>query len=66
MSDALALPETRGFPLAIRGGQKVAHCPVQALFPFRSFLNRYSVRPLELTRICPRPVFAVETTGPVA
>src|SRR5512133_1537965 len=44
------------------GGQNVAHCPAQALLPFLSFPNRYSVCPRELTRIRPRPVCAVLTT----
>jgi hypothetical protein len=34
ISDAFAPPATRALPFAISGGQKVAHCPEHALFPF--------------------------------
>jgi hypothetical protein len=62
-SDAFAPPLTLGLPLAINGGQNDAHCPVHELFGARSFANRYSVRPRESTRTCPRLVFVVEMTG---
>src|ERR1700752_2763294 len=50
-----------GVPLASSGGHAVAHAPVHALMVPESALNRYRVRPLALTRIDPRLLFATRT-----
>ena len=47
-----------GVPLARSGGHAVAHAPVHALMVPESALNRYRARPVELTRIDPRLLFA--------
>src|SRR6187200_1288871 len=48
-------------PFVISGGQSLAHSPEQALLPFLSFSNRYSVRPWASTRIRPRSVLRTAT-----
>ena len=52
-----------GLPLASSGGHAVAHAPVHALLAPTSALNRYRVRPVESTRIDPRPLFATPTVA---
>jgi hypothetical protein len=52
-----------GVTLASRGGHAVAHAPVHALMVPESALNRYRVRPLALTRIDPRLLFATRTVA---
>src|SRR5262245_36346817 len=51
-------------PLASRGGQYAVHTPQHSLWPFLSFSNRYSVRPLPSTRIRPNSLGAVATVAP--
>jgi hypothetical protein len=41
--DAVAPVPARGLAVAISGGQAAAHAPEQALLPFLSLPNRYSV-----------------------
>ena len=62
-SEAFAPPPTVGLPLARTGGQARAQAPLHALFVPLSFLNRYTVRPFESTRIFPRPVVATPTVA---
>jgi hypothetical protein len=50
-------------PLASSGGHTDAHAPVHALLAPESALNRYTVRPAELTRIGPRLLFATSTVA---
>ena len=47
-----------GLPVVRSGGHAAAHAPVHALLEPTSALNRYRVRPMELTRIDPRLLFA--------
>ena len=51
--EALSAEPAVGLPVASSGGHAVAHAPEHALVAPTSALNRYSVRPLELTRIRP-------------
>jgi hypothetical protein len=54
--------------VARSGGHAVAHAPEHALLVPASALNRYTVRPVELTRIDPRLLFVTPTVAeaPVA
>jgi hypothetical protein len=54
---------TVGLPVTSSGGHALAHAPVQALLVPWSALNRYRVRPCELTRIWPIPVFEMPTVA---
>jgi hypothetical protein len=48
-------------PVASKGGHLATHAPEQALCMPTSALNRYRVRPFELTRIDPRLLFETPT-----
>src|ERR1700735_1385638 len=52
-----------GLPVARSGGHAAAHPPVHALLVPTSALNRYRVRPVELTRIDPRLLFPTPTVA---
>ena len=52
-----------GLPATSSGGHAVAHAPAHALLVPESALNRYRVRPVELTRIDPRLLFATPTVA---
>jgi len=51
--DAVAPPAAVGLPVARTGGHEAAQAPVQVLLLEVSFLNRYTVRPCESTRMLP-------------
>src|SRR4051794_25651149 len=54
---------TVGFPVARSGGQSTAQLPLHALLAPESRRNRYSVRPCESTRTCPRLLFATPSVA---
>src|SRR5438270_13620753 len=60
---AFAPPATAGVAPVRSGGHAVAHAPVHALLVPESPLNRYSVRPVESTRIRPRRLLAARTVA---
>src|SRR3954447_24928976 len=59
--DSLTPVPAVGFPEARSGGQLVAQAPKHALLRPESSLKRYSVRPREATRMCPRLLVAPST-----
>jgi hypothetical protein len=64
--DALTPLPATGVPFAARGGHALAHSPAHELVVPESFVNRYSVRPCESTRIVPSEVLAVPTLAGAA
>src|SRR6478672_4493931 len=62
-SEALAPLPSVGFPVACSGGQLTAQAPRHVLVVLVSFLNKYRVRPRELTRTLPSPTFATPTVA---
>src|SRR3954452_17725510 len=60
---ALTPVPTVGVPEARTGGQLVAQAPKHVLFGPESFLNRYTVRPCESTRMFPRLPLAASTVA---
>src|SRR4051794_38842031 len=54
---------TTGLAPVRRGGHAVAHVPKHALLAPKSALNRYSVWPVESTRIRPKRLFATRTVA---
>src|SRR3954453_14308062 len=60
---ALTPVPTVGVPEARTGGQLVAQAPKHVLFGPESFLNRYTVRPCESTRMFPRLPLAAPTVA---
>src|SRR3954452_16284243 len=63
---ALTPVPTGGVPEARTGGQLVAQAPKHVLFGPESFLNRYTVRPCESTRMFPRLPLAGSPGGAAA
>src|SRR3954465_5170200 len=61
--EALTPLPTVGFPEARSGGQVGAQAPKHLLLGPESFLNRYTVRPCESTRMFPRLPFAMSTVA---
>src|SRR3954470_6277537 len=61
--EALTPVPTVGLPEARSGGQLVAQAPKHVLFGPESFLNRYTVRPCESTRMFPRLPLAASTVA---
>jgi hypothetical protein len=52
-----------GLPVVRKGGHLVTHAPVHALCMPTSAVNRYRVRPFELTRIEPRLLLETSTVA---
>src|SRR3954447_11974390 len=61
--EALTPVPTVGVPEASTGGQLVAQAPKHVLLGPESFLNRYTVRPCESTRMFPRLPLATSTVA---
>src|SRR3954447_20001505 len=61
--EALTPVPTVGVPEARTGGQLVAQAPKHVLLGPESFLNRYTVRPWESTRMFPRLRLATSTVA---
>src|ERR1700760_4326735 len=59
--EALSPAPAAGLPFASNGGHAVAHAPEHALFMPTSALNRYSVAPVESTRIRPKRLLETRT-----
>src|SRR3954454_16446873 len=64
--EALTPVPTVGVPEARTGGQLVAQAPKHVLLGPESFLNRYTVRPCESTRMFPRLTLATSTVAAAA
>ena len=62
-SEAVSPVPAVGLPVVSSGGHAVAHAPVHALLAPTSALNRYTVRPVESTRIRPKRLFATRTVA---
>jgi hypothetical protein len=62
-SEALTPLPALGVPLILSCGHAAAHAPLQADWFGWSFPNRYSVRPLPLTRIVPSLVLVAVTAA---
>src|SRR5947207_2594979 len=60
---AFAPPATAGVAPVRSGGHATAHAPEHALLVPESALNRYSVWPVESTRIRPKRLFATRTVA---
>src|SRR4029453_19249884 len=60
--DAVSPLPAVGLPVVVTGGHSAAHAPEQVLFEPVSFSNRYTVRPVESTRILPRPLTSLTAT----
>src|SRR4029450_5319366 len=60
--DAVSPLPAVGLPVVVTGGHSWAPAPEHTLFGPVSFSNRYTVRPVESTRILPRPLTLLTPT----